>query len=164
MKILSAKQPECMALNRLLSITEEETEYIFEVRGLTYRLTVPKHYIFDGASIPRLMWGVLGLTPHGVMDGPGLPHDFGYQHRGDFPEGTYHIMDVHGDWYVCSVPMSKGDLDELLKTLCVYFGACGEFKASLVWTGVKWFGFAAWRSDDEDRKQMILEHLETAHP
>ena len=158
MEIVSARFPLCRAISKSLSITEGSNVYEFVYKGITYRLSVPKHFIFDGASIPRIAWGILGLTPHGAMDGPALPHDFCYHYRGDFPPGCYWIADVHGNWRVCRVPMSKEMSDELLKVLCIHFNVCGSFKASLVWTGVKWFGSSAWNSEDEDRKDLLLAH------
>lgn len=150
-EIINAYHPACKAINKKLSTTVGMNAYEFEVNGLTYKIEVPI-FVFDGASIPRAIWGVIGLAPHGIMDGPGLLHDFCYHYKGDFPEGTYKIMDVHGDWYNCTVPMSKATSDELLKLLCVYLKACGKFKASLVWSGVAAFGIFAWNSDDEVRK------------
>jgi hypothetical protein len=138
--------------------------YVFEVSGIKYSLKIPTHYIFDGASIPRIIWGLIGLTPHGVMNGPALPHDYGYEHQGLFPYGSYLIYDKYKDtWVVCEVPMSKAHLDSLLSALCVYFEACGEFKSDLVWCGVAAFGFAAWQSDDVERKDLLRKHEEECH-
>ena len=41
-------------------------------------LVIPKGFIFDGASIPRVLWGV--LSPTGLLLIPGLIHDFGYRY------------------------------------------------------------------------------------
>ncbi len=42
------------------------------------RIVIPKGFIFDGASIPRLFWGI--LSPTGLLLIPGLIHDFGYRY------------------------------------------------------------------------------------
>ncbi len=41
-------------------------------------IIIPKGFIFDGASIPRPLWGV--LSPIGLLLIPGLIHDFGYRY------------------------------------------------------------------------------------
>jgi hypothetical protein len=164
MKIISARQPLCRALTKSLSITEAPNMYLFEVGGIKYSLKVPNHYIFDGASIPRISKMVIDLPQHGIMDGVALPHDYGYEHKGIFPYGSYLIFDKYKvSWIVCEVPMSKASLDSLLSALCVHFKACGKFKASLVWSGVAAFGFAAWNSDDVERKDLLRKHEEECH-
>jgi hypothetical protein len=135
--------------------------YIFEVGGIKYSLKIPTHYIFDGASIPRIIWGLIGLTPHGASDGPALPHDFCYQNKGVFPYGSYLIFDKYKvSWIVCEVPMTKGVSDSLLSALFVHFNICGKFKAYLVWAGVAACGYFAWRSDDIERKDLLRKHEE----
>ena len=41
-------------------------------------IIIPKDFIFDGASIPRPLWGI--LSPTGLLLIPGLIHDFGYRY------------------------------------------------------------------------------------
>ncbi len=41
-------------------------------------IVIPKDFIFDGASIPRPLWGV--LSPTGLLLIPGLIHDFAYRY------------------------------------------------------------------------------------
>lgn len=42
------------------------------------KIVIPKGFRFDGASIPRPLWGI--LSPTGLLLIPGLIHDFGYRH------------------------------------------------------------------------------------
>lgn len=41
------------------------------------RIVIPKGFIFDGASIPRLFWVI--LNPVGILFIPGLVHDYAYR-------------------------------------------------------------------------------------
>lgn len=43
------------------------------------RIVIPSGFIFDGASIPRFLWGL--LSPVGLLLVPGLIHDYGYKHN-----------------------------------------------------------------------------------
>jgi len=65
--------------------------WFFEIRRWTltahwtYRLNdgtlifIPAGFDFDGASIPRIFWGV--LSPVGLLLIPGLIHDYGYRYN-----------------------------------------------------------------------------------
>jgi len=44
-------------------------------RGKTRIMTVVAAYLYDGGSIPRIAWSILGITPSGPGDGGFLPHD-----------------------------------------------------------------------------------------
>jgi len=152
-------QPLCRPIGRKLSTTLEEVEYRWiGDNGLEYRLIVPNNFIFDGASIPRLLWTATGLAPHGVMDGPALPHDFGYHYQGDFPAGSYQLKSLNGLWYDCAVPMQREQLDSLLHALCLHFGI-GSYRAGLVWSGVRLGGWWAWLRDDDKRKLAIFDQV-----
>ena len=42
------------------------------------RMVIPKGFKFDGASMPRIFWGI--LAPTGLLLIPGLVHDFAYRY------------------------------------------------------------------------------------
>lgn len=48
----------------------------YELNG--EKIVIPKDFIFDGASVPRILWGV--LSPTGLLLIQGLIHDFGYRY------------------------------------------------------------------------------------
>lgn len=161
MQILAPKRhPLIRPIGNGLAITEEETVYEFMQRGKQYRLTVEKHFIYDGASIPRIAWTVLGLTPHGDMDGPGLAHDFGYHYRGKFPKGSWEFLDVDNVWKECPERMSRKMCDDLIRALCLHFKIANGLQAYLVWKAVRVFAGVAWKRNDPSRKLLLLEHVE----
>jgi hypothetical protein len=43
------------------------------------KIVIPKEFIFDGASIPRPLWGI--LSPVGLLLIPGLIHDYAYENN-----------------------------------------------------------------------------------
>jgi len=53
-------------------------DWLYLLPGTNIRVVIPKTFIFDGASIPRPLWGV--LSPTGLLLVPGLVHDFGYRY------------------------------------------------------------------------------------
>jgi hypothetical protein len=53
------------------------------VQDYNYKeITVPKGFIYDGASIPRFLWSIVGLRPDGLIRAAALVHDWLYQNSG----------------------------------------------------------------------------------
>jgi hypothetical protein len=172
-KIIQAEQPVCRAIDARLSELEEAASVEFWLNGQRYRLTSTPGFIFDGASIPWLLWTTLGLAPHGIMDGPSWPHDLGYETQGvvtltdaagnltpaPLSGDAYAIFEVYDaatdSWTLTDRQLSKRELDELLRQLCRHYAITK--RSRLVWLGVKLGGGPAWRSDDKSRKYKLLE-------
>ena len=146
--------PVVEAVNRKLSRTIYETKYVFEMDGRIYKLIVPAGYVFDGASIPWIAWSLLRLSPHGIMDGPSLPHDFIYEHQGKMPEGSFFIQSAKdkGEWWACSVPITRSQSDALLKSAVTFYDAAEGRRAMEIWLAVRAFGWWDWRRNDTQRK------------
>lgn len=54
-------------------------DYYLYVPWYNITLFIPKGFIFDGASIPRVLWPL--LSPTGILFIPGLIHDYGYRYN-----------------------------------------------------------------------------------
>ena len=52
-------------------------------------ITVPAGFIYDGASIPRPCWSLIGLSPFGRILGAATVHDWLYVRSGNVAEGYY---------------------------------------------------------------------------
>ncbi len=175
MRVVRAKQPVVTSIDDKLSKLVEDWEVIFVWEKKRYRLAITKGFIFDGASIPSVFWTILRLAPHGIMDGPALPHDAGYEVQGVFTlevdgklvpapltGGAVATLEVCSEgpevrWTLTPKCMSKKNLDELLRLLCIHFGL--TIRSKLVWLGVRVAGGFAWKSDDKSRKYKLLEAL-----
>lgn len=59
---------------RKWEITED---WFFYIESLQVWVRIPKGFIFDGASIPKIFRSL--LSPVGILFIPGLIHDFGYR-------------------------------------------------------------------------------------
>jgi len=76
------RQPARRCLGERLFQTTEPWECDW-MRDDYYRaLSVPCGYMWDGASIPRIAWTALGITPSGIADGASLLHDVLYRAAG----------------------------------------------------------------------------------
>lgn len=63
------------------------TDYYFKYEDKVVR--IPKGFIWDGATIPRFLWSILGVTPFGWANPASLKHDWIYYLEGKMPEGIY---------------------------------------------------------------------------
>lgn len=78
----------------------ENWHYVYQ--GHEY--VIPKGFVFDGASIPRLLW--VFLSPTGLLLIPGLIHDYGYRYQylwevdKDSPTGYKKSLEMrnHKEW------------------------------------------------------------------
>lgn len=61
--------------------------YIFRLNGVTY--IIPKGFVWDGATIPRVLWGITGIDPFGWVNAASLIHDYIYKDEGKMTNGTY---------------------------------------------------------------------------
>ena len=52
-----------------------EKNFYFRINNLS--CLIPRGFVFDGASVPRIFW--LFLHPTGILLIPGLIHDYGYK-------------------------------------------------------------------------------------
>ena len=91
-------QPICQSVGKKLSRVVEAIEYTWVDSLGVKKVVIHAGFLFDGASIPRIFWTMLGLTPHGVMDGPALIHDFLYHYQGRLPRGSYLLLAPNGAW------------------------------------------------------------------
>ncbi len=47
-----------------------------ENTGQSYTFTIPKYYIFDGASVPRVFWRLIGSNTDNQFTIPAMIHDY----------------------------------------------------------------------------------------
>ena len=108
-------------------------DYALFLPFLGLNLFVPKGFIFDGASIPRVFWWL--LSPTGILFIPSLFHDVGYRYGGlvhGLPTGGYSFKQY-----------SKNELDSILAKTTEYVNdmvAPGIMAQWGLWLG----GWLAW--------------------
>lgn len=125
-----------------------------EVLGRAFTFIIPKGFIFDGASIPRLFWNM--LSPSGYLFIAGLLHDFLYKYAFAY---VYSVIDSYDGgeplliqkWF--NQKQSDGKFEELADKICV--GA--HFFTRVAYVSLRGFGFMAW---NKHRKKDMLCPLE----
>ena len=98
-------------------------------------IIVPEGYIFDGASIPRLLWGI--ISPVGLLLIPSLIHDYAYEF--DQLIG----INEEGERFTYQQGAGRSYWDNLFKE--VAFDVNGIALTSfLAWLAVVLVGWIAW--------------------
>ena len=101
-------------------------------------IVIPKSFIFDGASIPKPLWGL--LSPTGLLLIPGLIHDFAYRY--DY----LWAINQDGEAYKLQQGVGQTYWDKLFKQ--VGFEVNGmRILDSLAWLALMLGGKAAWKKN-----------------
>ena len=120
-----------------------EEAFIYEYKGNKY--AVHAGFEFDGASIPKPLWGL--LSPVGLLLIPGLIHDYGYRYN-----GIYSLDENHNPVWDETIS-TQSAWDELFKGIgneVNNIPILNELAKLGLWLG----GFKAWnawRDKKEDR-------------
>ena len=120
-----------------------EEAFIYEYKGKKY--AVHAGFEFDGASIPKPLWGL--LSPVGLLLIPGLIHDYGYHYN-----GIYSLDENHNPVWDETIS-TQSAWDELFKGIgneVNNIPILNELAKLGLWLG----GFKAWnawRDKKEDR-------------
>lgn len=96
--------PRYKPMPKNLILLREDLTYIYEVNGITNRLTIPAGFIFDGASVPSwATWLSAALPwfdtiyPFGDHLFAAAFHDKIWQYKGRMPLG-FHQSHINGQW------------------------------------------------------------------
>jgi len=125
----------------------ENWEYNFEGQCIV----IPKGFKFDGASIPRPLWGV--LSPIGLLLIPGLIHDFGYRY--DY----LWIKDSNEELGYKKVKIKDGQ-----KKWDAMFYRVGkkvngmQLINGLAWTALSTMGCFAWRANRKRNEDEVFPY------
>lgn len=65
-------------------------EWTTVLNGISVKsvIKVPEGFVYDGASIPRFLWSIFGLSKDGPHRAAALIHDWIYTFDGDLPDGS----------------------------------------------------------------------------
>ncbi len=102
------------------------------------RVVIPESFIFDGASIPRPLWGI--LSPTGLLLIPGLIHDFGYRY--DY----IWAVDTSGFVFKHHVKAGRKHWDAIFQRVGIEVNSM-PILDTIAWLALVAGGWWAWRSN-----------------
>ena len=124
---------------------------------LERQIRIPEGFLHDGASIPRILWTPLGLTPAGLLSAAALVHDALYRYHGLLPHGWIFQRVLGSDaWAEILVEKraySREAADAMLRRIMLE-GEVRLIQATLAYWGVRACGWHAW---DHQRKLEVEE-------
>lgn len=131
-KIIKFSQPENSVNKNGFYVLTQSYELGLTVEGIKKVFIVPKGFTYDGASIPRICWSILGLYPDGKLRGGATFHDWLYRSGGK-------ILSISNLPYF----FTRKEADHILK-LCLQKSGISIVKIFLVHSAVRIFGKKNW--------------------
>jgi hypothetical protein len=113
--------------------------YEWEAENALWKIFIPAGFEYDGASVPRFLWTLLGISPDGLHRAAALVHDWLYRHAGLLPDGSF-WKDGH---QVNSFPWQREQVDKLFANMLAEYGV-GKFRRRSMYLGVRAGGWRAW--------------------
>ena len=113
-------------------------------------IVIPRGFVFDGASIPRPLWGL--LSPTGLLLIPGLIHDFAYRY--DY----LWALDSEGSVYKYKEGSGQATWDSLFRRVGVDVNGIALID-TLAWFALATFGRWAWMSNRKRGEREIKPNL-----
>lgn len=109
--------------------------------GKERALYVPKGFLNDGASVPRLAWAI--IPPDGRHRAAAIIHDFLYEHKGDLPLGSYLRKD--DGWVIIDAPWTRKHADLMFLKIMKEYGI-PFIRRQMAYRAVRLGGWVAWRT------------------
>jgi hypothetical protein len=107
-------------------------EYDFSYENDYIEVIVKSNFITDGASIPKILWSIIGNPLENDLLKPSIIHD-----------GLYTLMQK-----------PRLECDKLLKEMLLFNGT-SKMKAYFIYYAVRFFGASHWKKDTTDMMKFV---------
>jgi len=107
-------------------------------------LTVPKNFIYDGASIPRALWSFIGTPYSCKFDTPACIHDYLYSLESNDSiifDGTTVTLDRFNADYIMYLLLCENGVNSI--------------KAYMMFIGIRCFGSRYYKKEKKDKTNKI---------
>jgi hypothetical protein len=146
------KQPHIIPITDKMYRLEEDYVYHWEDGKVPHRITIKKGFEYDGASVPRFAWSLVGIRPDGLIRAAALVHDFIYRHVGEMPPKTCEYLGQKSEeWEDDGCVWSRKRADRLLEIMMKQ-ASSSKIKRWLVYKFVRRFGWVAWNGHKKRHK------------
>lgn len=127
------KQPNITPIKESGQLYVLAEEYKIDIRrfGGLKNLRIPKGFRYDGASVPRWLWSLSGLSRDGIHRAAALVHDYLYENKG-FQEN-----DKHEYW------LTRKEVDKVFREMLIDVGVA-DHRVFLAYWGARIGGHFYW--------------------
>lgn len=127
-------------------VLDGEYSYFWEAEGNKWRINVVRGFMYDGASVPRFIWTLLGILPDGVHRSAALIHDWLYRYQGLPPFGSFQKWnEEYRFWESIDYPWTREQCDKMFSNILGFFSV-STFRRKAMYKAVRVFGFGPWRN------------------
>ncbi len=113
---------------------EVAEDYYYTLRG-GIEIVIPRGFVMDLASIPRIFWWIPGLSPAGILQIPGLIHDYAYKFN--------HLL-LKDEEYLYCAEYGKAHWDNMFREIGLDVNGVILIDW-IAWAAVRLGGWKAWR-------------------
>jgi len=125
----------------------EEFDYEIGVKGSGKTIHVPKGYITDFASVPKIFWNI--FPPTGKYGKAAVIHDYLYSHNGIFS-----YKDKDGIWQTEILNRQECDAEFAVAMIAL---RVGWLTRRLMYRGVRVGGGWTWKNYLKKQKRVVLD-------
>jgi hypothetical protein len=138
--LLNMRQPDITPIQHSKYRYRNDEDYTITifVRGLPYFITIPAGFIYDGASVPRVLWSLSGLTPDGLIRAASLVHDWIYVHKGE-------VLAMHKN-IKYPLKLTRAQTDRIFLDHMANSGM-GWWERNTAFAAVRAYGWTQWKKE-----------------
>lgn len=134
-------QPENIPLPQGNYMLTESFVYVWRAVGSgAFKIIVPRGFKYDGASVPRALWSILGVSKDGIHRAAATVHDFLYSRKGAVHGSRY----ARSRWRTCRFKITRKQADVKFYQMLRDSGV-GRVRAKAMYWAVRVFGGSSWK-------------------
>lgn len=142
------EQPLITPINEREYRLEEDYTFKWVNKDWLEGITIQAGFIYDGASVPRVFWSLVGIHPDGLMRAASLVHDYLYIHKGNPPKlkngyGVF-LETPFNVRHAANLSLSRKQVDDLFLRMLKASGLSWS-KRNAAYLGVRAGGWVYWK-------------------
>ena len=145
--MLYYQQPNIAPISTSMYILVNTWTYSWSSKDVYSSITIPEGFVYDGASIPKIFWSIIGLAPDGIHRAAAIVHDWIYTFKGNLPPGSVKRKIILNDGdvkYLNTIDVwTQKDCDKFFKKMLLQT-PLPRWKVKLMFTAVRMFGWTKW--------------------
>lgn len=137
-------QPHIIPVSEGVYRLDQDYTYEYSHDGQKFRLFIPEGFMYDGTSVPRILWTLTGITPDGIFRAASLVHDYIYNYEGKLPVGVQTYYDIKDQtWKIATGHWGRKSADKLFARMLREFGV-SRTRRRFAYYAVRAFGYLYW--------------------
>ena len=117
-------------------------------KSVAVTIVVKAGFECDGASVPRWLWSLSGITPNGLIIAAALIHDAIYSVKGKLNKFNrwieHHVLDEDGVYHREPLEINREQADKIFLEI-MEWSDIGKTDRLRAYWAVRLFGWYAWR-------------------